>query len=120
MSGLVELLAGVGVVAAVAFVLLRTPLGARLQRRVRAGVQAASESANAEASGTTTNEDYAFLLERCKGDEAEVLRRLEVETRRNPNLDEAQLYRRAIRSWFVEKRGGTHGSIAEELDDTWL
>ena len=37
-----------------------------------------------------------------------------------PGLDETELYRKAIRSWFLEKRGGTHGAIADDLDDTWL
>ena len=70
--------------------------------------------------GTSVNQDHDFLLSRCNGDESELLRRLEAETRRNPGLSEAEVYRKAIRTWFVEKRGGTHGAIAEELDDTWL
>jgi hypothetical protein len=105
--------------AAAWYILFRTQLGLRIRRRFQAGAQSAAESER-DVPGTEPSEDYAFLLERCKGNEAEVLRRLEVETRKNPNLTEAETYRRAIRSWFVEKRGGTHGSIAEELDDTWL
>ena len=70
--------------------------------------------------GTSVNQDHDFLLSRCNGNEDELLRRLEAETRRNPRLTEPEVYRKAIRTWFVEKRGGTHGAIAEELDDTWL
>ena len=70
--------------------------------------------------GTSINQDHDFLLSRCNGDEQELFRRLEAEMRRNPGLSEAEAYRKAIRTWFVEKRGGTHGAIAEELDDTWL
>jgi len=70
--------------------------------------------------GTSVNQDHDFLLSRCNGNEDELLRRLAAETRRNPRLTEPEVYRKAIRTWFVEKRGGTHGAIAEELDDTWL
>ena len=114
-----QLLLFVSVGAAAWYILYRTQLGLRVQRRLRASAQAAAESEK-DVPATEPNEDYAFLLERCKGEEAEVLRRLEVETRKNPNLTEVEVYRRAIRAWFVEKRGGTHGSIAEELDDTWI
>ena len=105
------------------FGLMRTEHGRRLRGRFAssAGNASAAESDEPQPGlGTTTSEDHEFLLERCNGDENELLRRLEVETRRNPGLNEAEVYRKAIRSWFVEKRGGTHGAIAEELDDTWL
>lgn len=78
------------------------------------------DQADSPQLGTSINQDHDFLLTRCDGNEAELLRRLEAETRRNPGLSEAEVYRKAIRTWFVEKRGGTHGAIAEELDDTWL
>ena len=105
------------------FGLMRTEPGRRLRGKIASSASNASAAAGGEPRpelGTTTSEDHAFLLERCRGDEAELLRRLEAETRRNPSLNEAELYRKAIRRWFVEKRGGTHGAIAEELDDTWL
>ena len=54
------------------------------------------------------------------GDEGEVFRRLEAEIRRNPSLDEREAYRRAVRTWFLEARGGTHGTIGEGVEDVWL
>jgi len=42
-------------------------------------------------------EDRDFLLAACQGDPREVARRLENERELRPALDEAQLYRRAIR-----------------------
>ena len=102
------------------FGLMRTGAGQRLRGRIGARISRAQQQSQDDPRGTTTTEDHQFLLERCNGDEAELLRRLEVETRRNPGLDETELYRRAIRTWFLEKRGGTHGTIAEEMDDTWL
>lgn len=119
MSIAAEVLLFVSLAGVAWYVLFRTQSGLQIRRRFAAGAQESAESETSVA-GTEPNEDYAFLLERCSNSEAEVLRRLEVETRKNPNLSEATLYRRAIRAWFVEKRGGTHGSIAEELDDTWL
>ncbi|MEE3329421.1 MAG: hypothetical protein VX246_01015 [Myxococcota bacterium] len=114
-----EVLLFVSISCVVGYFLFRTQSGLQVRRRFAAGAQESADSETPVAE-TEPNEDYAFLLERCGGSETEVLRRLEVETRKNPNLSEAALYRRAIRAWFVEKRGGTHGSIAEELDDTWL
>ncbi len=40
MNGLTQLLVFVAVTATAAYVLFRTPLGARLQRRIRVGAQA--------------------------------------------------------------------------------
>ena len=102
------------------FGLMRTDAGRRLRGKIGTRMAKAQQGGQAEPRGTSTSEDHVFLLERCNGDEDELLRRLEVETRRNPGLDEAELYRKAIRAWFLEKRGGTHGTIAEEMDDTWL
>ncbi len=102
------------------FGLMRTGLGRRLRGKLAGGMaRAASGEAPAERS-TSSREDHQFLLDRCNGDEAELLRRLEAETRRNPGLSDDEVYRRAIRTWFLDNRGGTHGAIAEELDDTWL
>ena len=89
-------------------------------RGTMAGEMADPSDNDSPQRGTSVNQDHDFLLSRCNGDESALLRRLEAETRRNPGLSEAEVYRKAIRTWFVEKRGGTHGAIAEELDDTWL
>ena len=102
------------------FGLMRTEPGRRLRSKVgRALARTAGGEAPAESS-TSPNEDHQFLLDQCNGDNAELLRRLEAEARRNPGLANDQVYRKAIRTWFLENRGGTHGSIAEELDDRWL
>jgi len=45
-------------------------------------------------------EDHAFLLRACDGDESELRRRLESERERNPRLDQAQVYRKAIRTYM--------------------
>jgi len=102
------------------FGLTRTEPGRRLLHRVRRALTPAAVGEPPVEPQTSANEDHKFLLDQCKGDKAELLRRLEVEARRNPGLGEEQVYRKAIRTWFVENRGGTHGSIGEELDDTWL
>ena len=113
MSGLAGFLM-IGVLVWLA--LTRTAAGRRLQAKLGGTSIAAAPAAAA-------NEDHEFLLRVCGGDEGELFRRLEVETRRNPNLEEGMLYRRAIRSWFHEKRGGTHGEPGgegSEGSDTWL
>ena len=102
------------------FGLMRTEPGRQLRGKLASRAARAASGESQPELGTTPGEDHEFLLARCGGDENELLRRLEAETRRNPGLSEVELYRKAIRSWFVEKRGGTHGAIAEELDDTWL
>jgi len=121
MSGLLGLLV-LGVV--VALVLSRTEAGRRLLsgRREAGGGRAADEPGRIAPgrSAAAPHEDHQFLLDACGGNEEHLLRRLEAEIRRNPDLSEAQLYRRAIRSWFQEKRGGTHGMPGGEDDDTWL
>jgi hypothetical protein len=99
---------------------MRTDPGRRLRGKLGTRMARAASGDQKAPPGTTASEDYQFLLERCEGDEAELERRLEAETRRNPDLGDGEVYRRAIRTWFLEKRGGTHGAIAEELDDTWL
>jgi hypothetical protein len=113
-----------GVFGVVAFALwlavMRTEPGRRLRGWVGSRMMKASSARSASPRGTTTSEDHRFLLDRCNGNEAELLRRLETEIRRHPGLDETEAYRKAIRSWFLEKRGGTHGAIADDLDDTWL
>lgn len=42
-------------------------------------------------------EDVDFLFDACGRDSSEVCRRLETERSRYPDLDEAQIYRKAIR-----------------------
>lgn len=115
--------------AAIALVLVVVAmLVARLGRRSRGDVRSSdpalgasgADGAPALPNSVRADVDHEFLLARCGGDEQEVFRRLEVEVRRNPNLSDGEAYRRAIRSWFLEKRGGTHAAIAEELDDRWL
>ena len=115
-----ELLVIVLVAGAIWFGLFRTGAGRRLRGRIASNAAAAQSGEVPPQRETTMNEDHEFLLVRCNGDEAEVARRLEVETRKNPNLTDEEVYRRAVRAWFLEKRGGTHQTIAEELDDTWL
>jgi hypothetical protein len=113
-----ELFGFVVLAAVLALVFSRTPGGRRVYAKLRGA--AGPDSPPQKAA---PNEDHAFLLTACDGDEDELLRRLEVEVRRNPDLDEAQVYRRAIRSWFQEKRGGTHGEPGgegSEGSDTWL
>jgi hypothetical protein len=102
------------------FGLMRTEPGRRLRSRLGRSMARAASGEEPEPRGTSSSDDHRFLLEHCNGNEAELLRRLEVETRRNPGLSDDEVYRKAIRTWFLENRGGTHGSIAEELDDTWL
>jgi hypothetical protein len=114
----IELLVFAAVAFALWFAAMRTEPGRRVRGWIGARMLRASSPQPQRA--TTTTEDHRFLLDRCSGDEDELLRRLEAETRRNPGLDEAELYRKAIRTWFLEKRGGTHGAISDEIDDTWL
>ena len=120
MTSPLELVAFVLVGVGLWFGLMRTEPGRRLRGKLADRGAAAASGEPQPERGTTASEDHEFLLTRCNGNEDELLRRLQVETRRNPDLNEVELYRKAIRSWFVEKRGGTHGAIAEELDDTWL
>lgn len=47
----------------------------------------------------------AYLLDACGGDRREMARRVEVERRRFPELDEAALYRRAVRTVMGERGG---------------
>lgn len=94
-------------------------------RAARAGEPASSRARDGVGDGAsdvapTIDADHAFLLARCAGDEGEVFRRLEAEIRRNPSLDEREAYRRAVRTWFLEARGGTHGTIGEGVEDVWL
>ena len=53
--------------------------------------------------GAASEDDEAFLLKACSGDRGAVDRCLQRERERFPDFDEAQLYRRAIRTYFQEK-----------------
>ncbi len=55
--------------------------------------------------GAAPEEDRDYLLRACGGDRDEVRRRLEDERARNDSLDEAQLYRKAIRRVVNERKG---------------
>jgi len=50
-------------------------------------------------------ETRTYLLDACGGDRREMARRVEAERRRFPDLDEAALYRRAVRT-RMQERGG--------------
>ena len=108
------------VVGAALWWFLRRGSSGGLGRGRMAGQMPDPSDSDPSQPGSSINQDHDFLLSRCNGDEQQLFRRLEAEMRRNPGLSEAEAYRKAIRTWFVEKRGGTHGAIAEELDDTWL
>ncbi|MCZ6464152.1 MAG: hypothetical protein O7A09_07405 [Proteobacteria bacterium] len=99
MSWLPALLA----ILAIGAILFTTPAGRRLRARLRnLGGAAARGTAGGGGGGRgrATREDHDFLLRVCGGDEDRLSRRLEVEIRRNPHLSEAQLYRRAIRTYM--------------------
>ena len=97
MSWLPALLA----ILAIGAILFTTPAGRRLRARLRnLGGAAAGGTAGGGGGGRATQEDYDFLLRVCGGDEDRLSRRLEAEIRRNPHLSEAQLYRRAIRTYM--------------------
>ncbi len=78
-------------VVAVAAIFLTTPSGQKLARA--AGIKTSR-------AGEPPREDRDFLLRVCDGDEGEVAKRLEIERRRNPAMNEAQVYRKAIRSYM--------------------
>ena len=105
-----ELLALVGI-GGLLWLLLRRNSSAGASRGNMGGKMSEDSESDSPQLGTSINQDHDFLLSRCNGDERELLRRLEAETRRNPGLSEAEVYRKAIRTWFVEKRGGTHGAL---------
>lgn len=48
-------------------------------------------------TGAAKSQDVSYLLAACKGDRAELKRRIEFERERLPELTEAEHYRRAIR-----------------------
>ena len=97
MSWLPALLA----ILAIGAILFTTSAGRRLRARLRnLGGAAAGGTAGGGGRGRATQEDHDFLLRVCGGDEDRLSRRLEAEIRRNPHQSEAQLYRRAIRTYM--------------------
>jgi len=64
--------------------------------------------------GAAPDEDRDFLLRSCNGNRAEVEARLSAERERYPDSNEAQLYRRAIRT-FMNTRRHTDAAEAEEV-----
>ena len=55
--------------------------------------------------GGVDRDTRRYLLDACGGSRSELARRIEAERRRFPALDEAALYRRAVRT-LVQERGG--------------
>jgi hypothetical protein len=74
--------------AFVVAVLLTTPAGRRLRQRLPIRVL---------RSGRAPREDRDYLLRICDGDRTRVAEILERERERQPELSEAEAYRRAIR-----------------------
>ncbi len=74
--------------AFVVAVLLSTPAGRQLRQRLPIA---------ALRSGRAPKEDRDYLLRVCDGDRAQVAALLERERERQPELSEADTYRRAIR-----------------------
>jgi len=90
-------------VAAVLAVFLTTDRGRRLGGRL--GIPARL------GRGGVDPDTRRYLLDACGGDRREMVRRVEAERRRYPALDEASLYRRAVRT-AMNERGGPR-----DLDD---
>ncbi len=55
--------------------------------------------------GRAPRKDREFLAEVCGGDRAAVRARLARERERFPDATDAELHRKAIRTWFREKDG---------------
>lgn len=53
--------------------------------------------------GRAPKDDRAFLLKACQGDRSQLRERLATERDRWPGSSEAELYRKAIRTWFQER-----------------
>jgi len=83
-------------VVAVAAILLTTPVGQRA---------ASALGIDGLAKNAPPKEDRDFLLRVCDGDRAEVARRLDAERGRGAELTEAQVYRRAIRTYMSSRQG---------------
>lgn len=53
--------------------------------------------------GRAPKDDRSFLLKACQGDRSQLVARLAAERDRWPDASEAELYRKAIRSWFQQR-----------------
>ena len=84
------------VAVAVALIFLTTPRG----RRVAAWLGVSNPF-----RGGVDRDTRRYLLDACGGSRAELARRIEAERSRFPELDEAALYRRAVRT-LMNERGG--------------
>jgi hypothetical protein len=78
-------------VAAVTAIFLTTPAGQRMASGLRI---------DALVKDGPPKEDRDFMLRVCEGDREELNRRLDAERGRNPEMSEAQVYRRAIRTYM--------------------
>ncbi len=82
-------------VAVIAAIVSTTPLG----RRLRAALPF-----RALRAGRAPRKDREYLLRVCEGDPARVERLLAEARRHDPEMSEAQAYRRAIRSYLRDRR----------------
>jgi hypothetical protein len=81
-------------VAAVTAIFLTTPAGQRM---------ASGLGIDALVKDGPPKDDREFMLRVCDGDRAELKRRLDAERSRNLDMSEAQVYRRAIRTYMNAK-----------------
>jgi len=75
-------------------VFLTTPAGKKLAARL--GLRFSSK-------GMASNEDHEYLLRVCNGDFDQLSARLKTARRSNPDMTEAEAYRRAIRVHLRDK-----------------
>jgi len=85
---------GLIVLAAMLAIFATMPAGQRVLARL--GLRGLTK-------GAASDDDLDFLLKVCNGDHREVARRLDAARSPGRELAEAELYRRAIRTWFQEK-----------------
>ena len=90
---MVSIAMGLVVFAAVLAIFATTTPGRRLVAKL---------GLRGPVAGGAPGEDVEFLLQRCRGDAAEVARRVAAERERFPALTEADHYRRAIRRLLAE------------------
>jgi hypothetical protein len=90
MQSLMVLLVLVAIIA----IFATTPAGKRLS--VRLGL-------NLSCKGRAPQEDHDYLLRVCNGDFTELGERLTAARRNNPEMTEAEVYRRAIRVYLQSK-----------------
>lgn len=82
------------VLAAVVAIFATTPRGKRLADQL--GI-------NLSRKGRAPPEDLDYLLRVCNGDVAQLGERLKTARRNNPDMTEAEAYRKAIRSYLANK-----------------